>query len=133
MEKVFANIDSIVGVKVYYEKLTKYEFHQETQDVIDRGLWGLYEKIVKFGKPARWLKPGDRDNYHFWLTDFEVREWEKAYRIQEFPKKLFKNPYVEIRYVNKDTSYVYFKSDQELDDYINSLRNKMGSRLVVIK
>jgi hypothetical protein len=107
MNKVFANIDYIVGIKVYYEVLTDYEFHPETQDVIKTSFWGLYEKIVQFGKPARWLKPDHRDTEYNWLPDVEVREWKKTFRIQDHPKRLFKNPYIEIRYTNKDESKVY--------------------------
>lgn len=132
MEKVFANIDHIVGIKIYYEELTEYEFLPETQDVIKTYFWGLYKKIVKYGKPDRWFKHGDDYIYNY-LNDIDVREWKKTYRIQEHPKKLFKNPHVEIRYVNKDSSYVYFKSDLELDDYILNLKYKMGDKLILIK
>ena len=132
MKKVFANIDCIVGVKLYYEVLTDYEFYPETQDVIKTYFWGLYRKVVQGRRPARWLKPGDRDTAYNWFTDREVREWKKSYRVQEYPKKLFKNPYIEIRYTNNDSSYVYFRTDEELDEYVKYLREKMGEKLVFI-
>lgn len=133
MNKVFANIDYIVGVKVYYEELTEYEFHPETPAVVKTYFWGFYRKVLQGRKPARWLKPGHRDNYCNWLTDREVREWNKTYRVQELPKMLFKNAHIEIRYLNKDSSLVSFKSNQELDDYLDNLKNKIGSKLILIK
>lgn len=133
MNKVFANIEYIVGVKVYYEVLTDYEFRPETQDVVKTYFWGLYERVVEWGKPARWIKPVNRDNHFNWFTDREVREWDKTFRIQDLPKMLFKNPYVEIRYTNKDESKVYFNTNEELDNYVDILRNKMGSKLILIK
>ena len=132
MNKVFANIDYIVGVKLYYEELTDYEFHPEIQDEIKTYFWGLYEKIVKFGKPARWIKKNKGDFSYNWFTDIDVREWTKSYRVQELPKMLFKRPYVEIRYVNNDSSYVYFTTDEELDNYVDTLKNKMGGKLSFI-
>lgn len=132
MTKVFANIDYIVGVKVYYEVLTGYEFHPETQDDIISCFWGLYKKVVDYGKPARWLKPGYGDTYHDCITDVEVREWKKTFRVQDLPKMLFKNPYIEIRYLNKDESKVYFNTNEELDNYVDILRSKMGDKLTFI-
>lgn len=129
MSRIYANLDQIVNIKLYYEELTEYVFYPATEDVYKTYFWGLYKELVVSANPNRWSK---KERYGY-LTEEEVKEWKEHYRVDENLKRLYKNPRVVITYTNKESTTVYFKTDDELNKYVANLQNKFDLNLILIK
>jgi hypothetical protein len=127
MDKLYANLDKLVSIKISYEKLTEYEFYPEQPEEV-KYTWGVFKKIVKPWRPARWAKPTSGWDYY---SDTEIRDYD-YYRIDDRLKKVFRKPRTEIRFINGDSHIKYFNTNEELDLYLANIKAKSTVNLHII-
>jgi hypothetical protein len=127
MGKLYANLDKLVSIKISYEKLTEYEFYPEQPEEV-KYIWGVFKKVIKRWRFARWAKPTSGWDYY---SDTEIRDYD-PYRIDDELKKMFRKPRIKIRFDNGDSHVKYFNTNEELDLYVTNIRANSSRNLHII-
>lgn len=128
MDKIYANIDKIVRINIFYEELLDYTFKEEEPPITKKFL-GLFEINVIEYEPPRWV-----DKYGSYVSDSYYSSKPKLYRIQDFPKMLFKKPHIELVFGNDVNNIIkYFDTNDDLDKFVMSIRTKSNNILSLIK
>lgn len=125
--KIYFNANKVTKIELRFEERVNREFHPGTIGK-RKFLLGFIPLWKTEDLPDRWEDSyGYREN-----ADIIIEPW---FRVQEFPKILFRRPRVELKMGHKESIVEYFDTDAEAQELIDSIVvvSKHTFELIIVK
>lgn len=125
--KVYFNVERVTKIEFSKEFESSYKFYPSESRGRFKFLW-LIPLWKKDDLPDRWSDSGQYSYYN----DDDYMKNDVSYRIQDFPKKVFRRAWVRVSLGYKDNVFQRFDSDQEAQEFVDLIINTATNPFEVI-